>query len=143
MEFAITQESNLEGEKTKVVQDLSNGLEMYFKDKDYGEDVSSFIIHLICVKPEFDSFFKVRKPRYIKDKTEIIDGEPFYTRKHYSYDIKLNYETFISISYKESLTLLIDEIVRSLSHLDSLPKAIRDFNTKEFKNDLLDYIRLH
>ncbi|SRR5258707_3834903 len=142
MEFAITRESNLEGAKNKIVQDLSDDLHAYFKQRNYGESIKSFIIHLICVKPEFDFFFKIRKPRYVDKKTEVRDGVTVEIIKHFGYDIKIAYEAFVSVSDEDSLKMLVREIVISLSHLDSFPKKVKGFDKEYFKSDLESFFKL-
>lgn len=45
------------------------------------------------------------------------------------------YEDFVDSSNEESVKILAKEIINSLSNLESLPKKIKNFDRKTFKND--------
>ena len=50
------------------------------------------------------------------------------------------YEEFISVSDEESKKILENKIIESLENLDKLPKKVKDFDKKTFKNDLLVFL---
>lgn len=137
MKFSITQESNLEGNKNKFVIDISNKLEEYFEDKNYGSSINYFYIGLICVKPEFDIFFKERKPRY-KESTRVTlpDNRTLEFKGVYSYDIKLDYEAMVTLSDEEFKTKFITITLSSLSKLNTLSKKVKDFDIDTFRFDV-------
>jgi hypothetical protein len=60
---------------------------------------------------------------------------------HYSYDIKLPYNDFTSISHAESLQMLINIILESLVHFDKMPKKVEDFDAVKFKADLSKFLK--
>ena len=51
------------------------------------------------------------------------------------------YEEFISVSDEESKKILENKIIESLENLDKLPKKVKDFDKKRFKNDLLVFLK--
>lgn len=142
MQFDITRESNLDAPKSKVVQDLTNNISFFLSDKDYGSSIQSFIIGMICVKPEFESFVKVRKPKYIEDKTEIVDGESYHILRQYTYDIKLDWKRVMSLTDEMFCKILVEEIIKSLTHFDNLPKKIKNFDVNKLKLDLVELLRI-
>jgi len=142
MDFSLTQESNLEGDKNIQFIELSNNLKDYFSNKNYGTELNLFLIGVICVKPEFESFFKVRKPRYkAVDRIKLLDGNVTELTGVYGYDIKLNFEEFVSATETESKKILAQEILNSLSNLDKLPKKVKDFDKERFKSDMEQFFK--
>lgn len=139
MEFGLTQESSLEFEESDVLTNLSQKLKKYFSSRSYGESIKSFMIGIICVKPEFESFFKVRKPKYVESKVEVHNGILVEVKNCYSYDIKLDYTTMTNLSREAVERLLASEIIMSLTYIDALPKKIKDFDKERFKSDMKDY----
>ena len=137
MEFRISQESNLEGQKASIVLQLSVALNTYFASRNYGNSIKSYLIGLICVKPEFETFFKIRKPKYLESETiKSLDGSNMEIENVYGYDVAVDYNAFVNVSDDESWKLLAREIEESLSNLDKLPMKIKDFDKKRFKSDL-------
>lgn len=143
MKFGLTQETNLDQDRSNIIISLSNELKEYFKNRDYGKDVEEFLIGLISVKPEFEIFFKERKPKYISHKIETHGGISVEITKSYGYDIKLNYNNISESNMHTIKSVIASEIVTSLSHLDSLPKKIKDFDKERFKGDLLQFFKEH
>jgi hypothetical protein len=142
MDFSLTQESNLEGDKNIQLIEFSNSLKEYFIIKSYGEDLNHFVIGIICVKPEFETFFKVRKPRYKAiDKIKLLDGNTVELIGVYGYDIKLNFNEFVSATETESRKILAQEILNSLSNLEDLPKKVKDFDKERFKEDIEQFFK--
>ncbi len=142
MEFYITQESNLDGNKNKLVLDLANRLKDYFHDKNYGADIRHFYIGLICVKPEFETFFKVRKPQYRHtDKVDLLNGSSTKLVGVFSYDIKLSFHDVTKATEEEFKELLACAILSSLSNLEVLPKKLSDFDKEKFKADIRKFFR--
>jgi len=145
MEFGITQEIDVEAErKSNLITALSNLLKSFFVRKGYGIDIEHFFIGVICIKdrPGYEDWFKVRKPRYKAiQKTKQFDGQIKESHGVYSYDIKLDFEQFVTSSDAASQQLLISEILKSLTHLDNLPKKIKDFDKEQFKHDLSSFLK--
>lgn len=141
MNFSITQESSL-GLKTyqNAINELKIGLEAYFKEKNYGASVNEFIIHLICVDPKHEHFFKVKKPRYYKGKQEFLDhGIKVEVKNTLVYDLKIN---FVEVEKKEKSEVsnyLKDIILSSTSIIKQL--NIHDFDLELFKHDLAILLR--
>lgn len=149
MEFGITQEvDNKSGDKSYLVQKVSDNLETFLKNRSYGEDVETFLIGFVGIKtkPGYEEWYKERKPKYIDYRLtkSRLTGLPLETIKQYSYDIKFDYELydeFVNGTEEESSKLLARKILESFSHLDKLPKKIKDFDKDKFKSDLEEFFK--
>lgn len=145
MNFGISQEIDVEAqEKSSVIIFLSDKLKGYLSDRDYGQDVQNIFIGCICVKPRegYEEWFKIRKPRYKAiDKIKLLDGNTVELIGVYGYDIKLDFDVFVSATETESRKILAQEILNSLSNLDALPKKVKDFDKEKFKSDMEQFLR--
>lgn len=146
MEFGITQEvDNKSGDKSYLVQKVSDNLETFLKNRSYGEDVETFLIGFVAIKtkPGYEEWYKERKPKYIDYKViKSFTNQPIEIRKKYGYDIKFDYELydeFVNGTEEESSKLLARKILESFSHLDKLPKKIKDFDKDKFKSDVEEF----
>ncbi len=140
MDFAITIRSDLgKGSKSDILNDLYKNIVNYFKDKDYGTGIQHFYIGCILVKtpPGYEYFFEVRKPRYQElSKVKMPDNSIEELPGTYIYGIKPDYDLFVNATEEDSKKILFDEILASLSHLDKLPKRVKDFDKEQFKKDV-------
>ncbi len=110
------------------------------QNANYGEDVTELYIGIICVLPQFEVFFKPRKPRYDRDeKVYEKEGVKYKLHKTLQYEIRLNYEIFKDASEIEAKKILLQEIFQSLKALDKMKGKLKDFNTTKFKEDLERY----
>ena len=110
----------------------------------YGQSIQNFFIGCICVKqrPGYEDWFKIRKPKYKDvDKIRLLDGSLKESYGVFSYDIKLNFETFINTTEEESKRLLASEILTSLPNLDALPKKVKDFDKERFRTDIEQFFK--
>ncbi|UII31973.1 hypothetical protein LVD17_27170 [Fulvivirga ulvae] len=139
MKFKITQESNLGTSKVTAIHNLALGINEYLSNRTYGSDVEEFLIGTICLKPEFEQFFKPRKPKYIKREVSNNLGVEVVSQNSYGYDIKLDYAMLVEANEEVLRRTVANEIMKSLTHLDSLPKKITDFDKEAFKHDLKQY----
>nr|WP_315394754.1 hypothetical protein [uncultured Sphingobacterium sp.] len=78
---------------------------------------------------------------YVRDKTtkNRFTGEMQRMVKLFLDDIVLTsdeYEGFVSGNDYDSIELLKTRILESLSNLDKLPKAVKDFDKEKFKMDM-------
>jgi hypothetical protein len=140
VEFKITQEISEAISKigsSDVIEEFSERVADLLKVNEYGTGLQTIYIGIICVAPEFDSFFKIRKPKYYKDKTIIQDGRPYRLINTFTYDIKLNYEQVILASKHELLKMLSDEVIKSLPNFEK----INNFNIVKFKSELTEFLR--
>ncbi len=143
MEFTLSQETNLEQERINAITAFSQELKNYFSDKNYGADIEKVVIGLICVKPEFELFFKARKPTYVSKKTETHGSVFVEIRKSYSYDLQLDFEKFSRIPLEKIPKAIAAHILQSLSHFHSLPNKVKDFNADLFESDAVRFFKEH
>nr|WP_319492510.1 Imm44 family immunity protein [uncultured Desulfobacter sp.] len=129
MDFGISKEisADITQDKINMLTDISLAMEEYFKDKDYGADISSLTIGIICVAPEFEFFFKEIRRKYTK------------TKKMLEYDIKLDHSEFKNFDNKQIQWIVAKEILGSLSVINEL--KIKNFKTKDFKTDLINFFK--
>ena len=94
MEFGLAKYlSNDLTNKSKIIQDYSERLSEFFKSKYYGDGLKDISVGIICVSPEFESFFKPRKPKFTKSKTVVIYGLRTVYDHVFECDVKLDYES--------------------------------------------------
>lgn len=150
MEFGITQELDTgTNKKSNLIQEISDNLESFLKNKNYGKDVETFLIGFVGIrtKPGYEEWYKERKPKYIDYKViKSFTNQPIEIRKKYGYDIKFDYELydeFVNGTEEESSKLLARKILDSFSHLDKLPKKIKDFDKEKFKSDVEEFFKIN
>jgi len=141
--LAVTITPEVQG-KSIIIHSLSDDLDIFFKNKDYGNDVKSYTIGVHCknVPPGYEKFSKFPKPSYTKGKKTINpDGIPFTFEDSFEHSIKLDFETFKNGTNEECRKLLAGEILQSLKVLDAMKGKIKDFNAEKFKEDLENYFK--
>ncbi len=135
MEFGLAKYlSNDLTNKSKIIQDYSERLSEFFKSKYYGDGLKDISVGIICVSPEFESFFKPRKPKFTKSKTVVIDGLSTVYDHVFECDVKLDYESFKKANNEEMLKITATELVSILDVLKE--KKIKDFDIDRFQQDL-------
>ncbi|MEO9872988.1 hypothetical protein [Ekhidna sp.] len=132
MKFSITQESNLDQSKVTQIHSIGIEIDNYIKNENFGSSIEKIIIGVVCVKPEFEQFFKVRKPKYVKEKTETHSGTSVSISKVFTFDVKLDYNSYLALDGDDLRNSLLKKIIESLSNLNNLPKQIVDFNKVDF-----------
>ncbi len=144
MKFGLAIISNLEYQKLVWINDLSDNMQTYFRDKNYGNDVKDYAIGIVCehIPKGFEKFSRLPKPRYTKG-VKIINtiGIPFKLEDSLEYSIKLDFETVKNGLEEESERLLAKEILNSLSVVESMKNKIKDFDLEKFKADLERYFK--
>lgn len=130
--------------KSMLIQSLSNELEEYFKTKQYGADIKTFTIGVVCISPQFEPFFKEKKPKYIKGiKVINPDGIPFTLEDDFEYDVKIDFESFKNANEEEARKILAGKILLSLIVFEKIKSKIKDFDMNSFKADLEEYFKNH
>jgi len=131
-------------DKSIIIHSLSDDLNFFFKNKDYGNDVKSYTIGVHCqnVPPGFEKFSKLPKPSYTKGKKTINpDGIPFTFEDSFEHSIKLDFETFKNSSEVEAKKYLAQEILKSLDIIETMMAKIKDFDFLTFRTDLENYFQ--
>ncbi|MEO8237471.1 MAG: hypothetical protein ABI576_05130 [Flavobacterium sp.] len=143
MKIAFAQYTSAEiRKKTRFLVDFSNDMERYFLKKKYGNDLMEIVIGVICVSPNFEQFFKTKKPKYTKDKIHIeSEGFEYDIEKCLEYSIKLDFETFKNSSEDEAKKYLSKEILKSLVTIETMKSKFKDFDLFLFKTDLENYFK--
>jgi len=137
MEIGLAIIGNIDQSKSDLIITLSDELKEGFKNKNYGTSIKSYTIGVVCVAPQFERFFKEKKPKYtIGRKIINPDGIPFTLEDSLEYSVKIDFDDFTKADKAAALEILIKEILFSLKVLDELKVKFNDFNTIKFKQDL-------
>ena len=129
-------------QKIHIVTTISQELEDFFHSKSYGLDLESIFIGVVCISPQFETFFKSRKPKFTRDR-KVVESEGFKyeIKKCLEYDINVDFDTFKNSDESECRRLLANEILKSLRVLDKMKVKIKDFDAEKFKIDLENYFK--
>ena len=140
MKFAIVQYTNLTEEQNGWINELSNEMESFFENQNYGNDLNELYFGLITVKPEFDQFFKKRKPRYKQgETTSKVDGFEIKTNNCAEIDCKLEFNEVSELKRNELIEKVCGELLIESDCLTRLSK-LKHFDFKSFKSDFENYM---
>ncbi|WP_397447829.1 hypothetical protein [Polaribacter sp. R77954] len=140
MTFGIAQYTNLTQEKNNWINDLSNELKLFFENKNYGKDLNELYFGLITVEPEFDQFFKKKRPRYKPgERTSNLDGIEFNTNNCAEIDCKIEFNQISDLGKDKLIKKVCEEILAESECLKRLSK-LKNFEFESFKNDLIKYL---
>ncbi|WP_418893597.1 hypothetical protein [Limibacterium fermenti] len=121
--------------KTLEIAGLEKKLMSFVNSRFYGEDIAEYAIHIICVHPKYDSFFKVNRPTYVINKDVIVEGIPVTIYKRFDVKIKLDFEEFYKSNEEEGFRIIGTAILFTLKNI-VYPKTIKDFNKEAFYKDI-------
>ncbi|MCB2407459.1 hypothetical protein [Hymenobacter lucidus] len=125
-----------------VVAALNTDLKSLLLDKSYGNDIQELCIGVICVSPEFNTFFKVRRPRYQRAKrTYKGTYAPYTLEKYLTYDIALPYQEAVKASNGLLYQLLIERLLSSFELIALGQKKYPDFDTKTFTTEVSNLLQ--
>lgn len=140
MTFAIAQYTNLNQEQNSWINGLSIELKSYFKKRNYGKDLNDLYFGLITVRPEFDQFFKKKRPRYRPGiRTSIVDNIEIKTNNCVEIDCKIKFEEVKELKKLDLLRKVSEELLVESKSLNRLSK-LQDFDFKKFESDLENYL---
>ena len=117
MRFGIIYDANYETKIDQVTDSFpTRELEDWLYFKNYGEDLESICIVLMCRNPEYNFKQRIRMDR--KNKTLYID-------------LMLDYNYFVSdITQKERINVVVEKL------FDEVPKIVPKYKLKDFKSEL-------
>ncbi len=129
MYFGFSQEISRDVcKKGEIITAISLEAESFFEEKNYGPGIEIFVIGIICVSSEFDSFFTVRK-KYSRAK------------KLLEYDIKLDHGRFKTANNREIYMMVKEKTLESLEIIKEL--KVKVFNLAEFSEDLKIFFEMN
>lgn len=95
---------------------------------------------LYALKPVYEKFFKVKKPKYTKGiRTIIQDGLPFTLEDNFEYRLKLDHEKIKGLDAIKVKRMLSHAIINSLDVLEAMKTKLKDFDANLFERDLLTF----
>ncbi|WP_418893596.1 hypothetical protein [Limibacterium fermenti] len=121
--------------KDSDIEELEIKLQSSLEKNDYGHSVVDYLIGIICVHPNFDPFFKPKRPSYVENKNIKLEGFDVNIYKTFSLDIKLNFEDFFKSDKENGLKMVANEIITTIRDL-KYPAKIKDFDREQFFHDL-------
>ncbi|MBU3012184.1 hypothetical protein KO506_12275 [Polaribacter vadi] len=140
MTFGIAQYTNLTQEQNNWINDLSIELESFFEDKNYGEDLKELYFGLITVKPEFDKFFKKKRPILKNgERTSSVDGTKIKYNNCAEIDCKIEFDEIISLKKDELIEKVCIEILIESKCLTRLSK-LKKFDFEKYENELKKFL---
>ena len=143
MEFGLTQEVSelvIKNDVSDYIKQVSYGISEFLETKNYGEDLHEIYIGIICVSPEFDFFFKIRKPKYKRGKEIIIEDDRAYEMlSALVYDIKLDHRKYVDASKNEVKRMLSAELLNSFTAFNSV--KIKSFDSERFVHDIAEHLK--
>ncbi|WP_338359623.1 hypothetical protein [Yeosuana marina] len=140
MKFGIAQYTNLTEEQNAWINDLSSDFKSFFENRNYGNDLNELYFGLITVKPEFDQFFKKKKPRYKQgERTSKVDGFEIKTSNCAEINCKLEFLEVSNLKRIELIEKVCEELLIESDCLTRLTK-LKDFDFKSFKSDFENYM---
>lgn len=141
MEFALSQEiagKLVKNGKSDLITKFSENLTFFFRNKNYGSGVLSIYVGVICVAPDFDSFFTTRKPKYKRGREVLRQGGIIMElESSLRFDVKLPFNEFANADEIRAFQILADEMLNAITTLDTT--RIQDFNKSAFREDLYAY----
>ncbi len=124
-----------------LVVNTSNDLEDFFEAKNYGAKIKHISIGFICVSPDFEPFFKVKKPKYVKSKkSKGLDGLEYTLENALMYDCKIDFELYQNSDDLGRKKLIAEGVLNTTKEVFE-KKKIKDFNEVEFINDLESFFK--
>lgn len=140
MTFGIAQYTNLTQEQNNWINDLSNELESFFENRNYGKDLNELYFGLITVKPEFDQFFKKKRPVYKNgERTSYVDGIEIKSNNCVEISCKLEFSQVIELKKTELIEKVCRELLIESDCLTRLSK-LKKFDFETFKSDFENYM---
>lgn len=122
-------------------QEKARLLEIYIEPREYGEAIQEFFIGLICVSPEFKTFFKPRRDRYTKDrKVRHRDGFEIISERTFECEIELPYDTLVTAPLKEGVNFISQEVILSLDRLHKHQSKFGSFDTCGLIQDIRHFL---
>ncbi len=128
MQFSVGSQFSREltPEEGRITYNLSNELNDYFVDRDYGAGVKKIYVGVICVSKGFEPFFPIRPLKIIRNKLAL------------EYEIKIDFKLFSSSGHESRKRILVNEFLKKTK--DYLKgKTIKDFDKERFIDDLEHY----
>ena len=140
MTFGIAQYTNLTQEQNSWINDLSIEFKSFFENRNYGKDLNELYFGLITVKPEFDQFFKKKRPVYRPgERTSSVDGIEIKSNNCAEISCKLDFAEVSGLQKKELLKKVCRELILESDSLTRLSK-LKEFDFKTFNSDFENYM---
>ncbi|WP_421871275.1 hypothetical protein [Marinoscillum sp.] len=141
MEFGIGQHSNLTTQQTGWINELSEELNSFLNERNFGDGLAELVIGLIVVKPEFEAFAKPKRPRYFPgERSFTTEGITINTLNCAEIDVKIDFQDAIKLERLELLQLLSERIIEQLPSLTRLSK-LKDFDFGAFELEITKFLR--
>lgn len=117
-------------EEGRITHKLAEELNLFFKDKGYGERVNKIYAGVICVSKGFEPFFPIRPLKVMKKEPAL------------EYEIKLDFENFKAADEEKRKLILINEFFKKTKEY-LMGKTIKGFEKEQFIDDLEGYFIEH
>ena len=120
---------------------ISNELGDFFNNKNYGLGIKDITIGFICVSENYEEFFKVKKPKYVKSKKiKGIDGLEYLLEDSFLFDCKIDFNSYQKSDDLERKKLISQGILSTTKEVFE-KKKIKDFKEDDFIKDLESFFK--
>ncbi len=119
--------SNANPKKVIILNEILQKAKPFFETRDYGNGIQRYVIGIICMSPEFDTFYNKNRKKYSR------------TKRLLEYDIRLNYARFEKATQKGIERMFAQMLINSLGIIEEL--KIQNFDTNRFREDLIRFFQ--
>ena len=127
---------------SKLFNSINEELKKYFENKEYGDSLKELYIGVVCISPEFEMFFKLKKPKYTLKKETVKENITYKLNKAFQYESKLHFDELKRVNNNEKAKeILRREIINSFIYFEQINIKLKDFDIKTFKEDLEFFLK--
>lgn len=131
--------SGIKGTLYKEIIELSDKLNLFFKNKEYGGSIKVFTIGVVVLEPVYASFFKEKLPKYYQSKSDIThDGITIKVENAFEFEVRIDHDKFVNT--EDVKKLVATELLKSVK-LVQLPKKVKVFDKERFILDLGSFFK--
>lgn len=120
----------------KVFDDVENKVNALISNQQYGNGLLTIYVGWICLTPEYEPFFKLRKPKFYQNKEMSVVGRCFFLVNALEYEIKLDYTIIHSFTLDQFELFIEKQLITSLISTIKGNKKITELNADLLFKDL-------
>jgi hypothetical protein len=122
-----------------VFDDVENVVKNLVRGKKYGLNLDVIYVGWICVAPEYDQFFKPRRPKYYEYKETLVDGVSYTFENTLECEIKLDYNKVLGMPVIDLKKTIFNVMLSTFITVIKSSKKIKEFDLDEFIKDLNNF----
>ena len=125
----------------EIIESTNAALEAFLADKSYGDDLLEIRIGVLCMAPDFEVNYPIKRPRYLRGK-RIFKGiiMPYTIENYLSYDIRVPYGQAYQSHPEQLARLFTKTLIVSFEHITQGQKKYPHFDSRTFINDVSHFL---